>query len=118
VLTRGLYPALDAAGLRPTSFHSLRHSHASLWLKDGGDVATLSKRLGHATPQVTMSVYADVIEEANDHAIRKARVEAMFKDTKMAALLAASGSGCAPRKRAASTADESTARIVELRPTG
>jgi integrase len=55
VLARGLYPALDRAGLPRTSFHSLRHTHASLWIKDGGDVNTLSKRLGHATPQVTMS---------------------------------------------------------------
>ncbi|MEA2252724.1 MAG: hypothetical protein QOG70_2966 [Solirubrobacteraceae bacterium] len=62
VLGRGLYPALKRAGLPQTSFHSLRHSHASLWIKDGGDVITLSKRLGHATPQVTMSTYADDIE--------------------------------------------------------
>lgn len=71
VLARGLYPALERAELNKTSFHSLRHTHASLWIKDGGDVITLSKRLGHAAPQVTMSTYADEIEEANDHTIRK-----------------------------------------------
>jgi integrase len=48
VLARGLYPALRSAGLPQTSFHSLRHTHASLRIKDGGDVITLSKRLGHA----------------------------------------------------------------------
>lgn len=90
VLACGLYPALDRAGLPRTSFHSLRHSHASLWIKDGGDVITLSKRLGHATPQVTMAVYADEIEEANDNAVRKARVNALFGSTKMAARMAAS----------------------------
>jgi integrase len=84
---RGLYAALDRAGLPRTSFHSLRHTHASLWIKDGGDVITLSKRLGHGTPQVTMTVYADEIEEANDNAVRKARVNALFRDTDMAALL-------------------------------
>jgi integrase len=89
VLARGLYPALDRAALPRTSFHSLRHTHASLSIKDGGDVITLSKRLGHATPQVTMSTYADEIEEANDSAIRKARVNALFGGTKMAARLAA-----------------------------
>ena len=73
VLARGLYPALDRAGLPRTTFHSLRHTHASLWIKDGGDVITLSKRLGHANPQITMSVYADGIEEAADHSIRRAR---------------------------------------------
>jgi integrase len=87
ILARGLYPALDRAGLPRTSFHSLRHSHASLWIKDGGDVISLFKRLGHATPQVTMSVYADEIEEANDSAIRKARADALFVGSGMAARL-------------------------------
>ncbi len=89
VLGRGLYPALVRAGLPKTSFHSLRHSHASLWIKDGGDIITLSKRLGHATPQVTMTTYADDIEEANDNAVRKARVNALFDGTGMALRLAA-----------------------------
>jgi integrase len=89
VLARGLYPALDRAGLPRTTFHSLRHTHASLWIKDGGDVITLSKRLGHANPQITMSVYADEIEEAADHSMRRARVNALFAGTQMAALMAA-----------------------------
>jgi hypothetical protein len=89
-LSRGLYRALKRAGLPQTSFHSLRHSHASLWIKDGGDVITLSKRLGHSTSQITMTTYASDIEEANDNAVRKARVNALFGSTKMAASLAAS----------------------------
>ena len=98
VLSRGLYPALDRAGLPRTSYHSLRHTHASLWIKDGGDVISLSKRLGHATPMVTMSTYASEIEEANDSAIRKARADALFAGTGMAAslgskLAAAEGNG-------------------------
>jgi integrase len=87
-LARGLYPAFKRAGLPQSSFHSLRHSHASLWIKDGGDVITLSKRLGHASPQITMTTYASDIEEANDHSIRKARVNSLFGSTKMAASLA------------------------------
>lgn len=47
----------------------------------------VSKRLGHATAQVTMSTYADEIEEAADNTIRMKRVEAMFASTRMAALL-------------------------------
>lgn len=81
------YPALDRAGLSRTSFHSLRHTHASLWIKDDGDVISLSKRLGQATPQVTMSVYANEIEEANDHSILRAHADALFAGTKMASLL-------------------------------
>lgn len=33
-----MYPALDRAALPRTSFHSLRHTHASLWIEDGGDL--------------------------------------------------------------------------------
>jgi len=109
VLARGLYPALKRAGLPQTSFHSLRHSHASLWIKDGGDVITLSKRLGHASPQITMTTYASDIEEANDHSIRKARVNSLFGSTKMAASLAASDGSTPPQ-----TADGATAEIVPL----
>jgi integrase len=91
VLGRGLYPALERAGIPQTSFHSLRHTHASLWIKDGGDVITLSKRLGHANPQITMTTYAAEIEEANDNSMRKARVNALFEGTQMAARMAATG---------------------------
>jgi integrase len=105
VLSRGLYLALDRAGLPRTSFHSLRHSHASLWIKDGGDVITLSKRLGHATPQVTMTTYADEIEEANDNAVRKARVNALFGATKMAARMAAAGGDSASEAASAEEAE-------------
>jgi hypothetical protein len=85
---RGLYRALDLADIPRTSFHSLRHTHASLWIKDGGDVITLSKRLGHSIPQVTMTTYAVEIEEANDNAVRRARVNAIYADTGMAKLFA------------------------------
>lgn len=69
------------------------NAHGPLVVADGGDVITLSKRLGHATPQVTMATYADDIEEANDSAARRAHVEAMFGSTKMAALMAATDGG-------------------------
>lgn len=68
------------------------------WIKDGGDVVTLSKRLGHSTPQVTMTTYADEIEEANDSAARKARVDALFGATEMAALMAATTAAARHRK--------------------
>ena len=93
LLTRGLYPALDRADLKRSTFHALRHTHASLWIKDGGDVVTLSKRLGHSTPHVTMTTYAHVIEEANDDVVRRARVDGMYADSMMAALMAAAEQG-------------------------
>jgi integrase len=40
------------------SFHGLRHTHASMLIAQGVDMVTVSKRLGHSSPVVTMGVYA------------------------------------------------------------
>ena len=42
----------------PCSFHALRHTHASQLIASGVDIATISKRLGHASPAITLSIYA------------------------------------------------------------
>lgn len=38
-------------------FHALRHSHASALIAAGFDVVTVSQRLGHASPAITLTVY-------------------------------------------------------------
>jgi integrase len=40
------------------TFQALRHMHASQLIAHGVDVVTISKRLGHAKPSVTLAVYA------------------------------------------------------------
>jgi integrase len=40
------------------TFHALRHSHASALIAAGLDVVTVSKRLGHGSPAITLTVYA------------------------------------------------------------
>jgi len=45
-------------GLPEITFHALRHTHASQLIDAGVDIATISKRLGHATPGITLNVYA------------------------------------------------------------
>ena len=39
-------------------FHALRHSHASALIAAGLDVVTVSRRLGHGSPAITLNVYA------------------------------------------------------------
>jgi integrase len=39
-------------------FHALRHSHASALIAAGVDIVTVSRRLGHASPAITLNVYA------------------------------------------------------------
>jgi integrase len=53
-----LRPALQAAGLRQVTLHSLRHTCASALILAGTDCLEVAKFLGHAKPTVTMSVYA------------------------------------------------------------
>ena len=56
--------ALKKANIeRKIRFHSLRHTHASILLSQGVQVVSVSKRLGHANPTVTMQTYAHVIKE-------------------------------------------------------
>jgi integrase len=45
-------------GMPEITFHALRHTHASQLIDAGVDIATISKRLGHATPGITLAVYA------------------------------------------------------------
>jgi integrase len=45
-------------GVPEITFHGLRHTHASQLIATGVDIVTISKRLGHARPSVTLSIYA------------------------------------------------------------
>jgi integrase len=40
------------------TWHSLRHSHASMLIAAGLPITTVAARLGHATPAVTLTVYS------------------------------------------------------------
>lgn len=56
-------PAVEAAGMdgiRGLVIHSLRHSYASLAIRNGADVKTLQKILGHASAAETLDTYADL----------------------------------------------------------
>jgi integrase len=45
-------------GIPEITYHSLRHAHASQLIDANVDIVTISKRLGHASPDVTLRVYA------------------------------------------------------------
>lgn len=44
-------------GLPKVSMHAWRHTHASQLIDSGMDVLTISRRLGHASPSITLDVY-------------------------------------------------------------
>ena len=44
------------------TFHSLRHTHASTLIAAGVDVVTVSRRLGHGSAAITLTVYAHLMK--------------------------------------------------------
>ena len=57
----------DANGYEGITFHDLRHIHASILLAKHVDLASVSARMGHSDPEVTLRVYADALPP-NDQA--------------------------------------------------
>ena len=47
------------------TFHSLRHTHASALIAAGQDVITVSRRLGHAKPTITLNVYGHLFRNSD-----------------------------------------------------
>jgi integrase len=47
--------AADSIGLDGVSFHALRHTHANALIDANIDVVKISKRLGHASPTITLA---------------------------------------------------------------
>src|SRR5262249_48662815 len=49
-------------GLKGVTLHTLRHTHCSQLIAAGLDVVAISRRMGHANPTVTLSLYAHQFE--------------------------------------------------------
>ena len=60
-----------ARGLPKVTLQALRHSHASALIAGGADPVTVSRRLGHGSPVVTMSTYAHLFNR-DDSAVAEA----------------------------------------------
>lgn len=53
-------------GVPNVTFHALRHTHASALIKGGIDVVSVSRRLGHSSPVITLKVYAHLFGDGAD----------------------------------------------------
>ena len=62
---------IKKAGLRHLRLHDLRHSHASIMLKQGVDPKTISERLGHSSVVITLDTYAHVLPGMQEAAALK-----------------------------------------------
>lgn len=53
--------AMNRIGLPHITLHSLRHTHASQLITSGMDILTVSRRLGHGSPAITLNVYGHLL---------------------------------------------------------
>ena len=53
---------------RTITWHTLRHTAASQWIRNGVDIFTVSRRLGHASAAFTMDTYAHLLKGQQRHA--------------------------------------------------
>jgi integrase len=67
-ITKEWARTVAAVGMPEISLHSLRHTHASMLIASGMDVLTVSRRLGHGSPTITLRVYGHLIHGTDDRA--------------------------------------------------
>jgi integrase len=61
VLRRSFLPLLKRAGLPRIRFHDLRHTAATLMLRQGIHPKIVQERLGHSQIAMTMDIYSHVL---------------------------------------------------------
>jgi integrase len=60
--------AAERIGMAEITLHALRHTHASQLIDAGVELVTISKRLGHASPNITLQIYAHLFRKRDDKA--------------------------------------------------
>jgi integrase len=71
MLRRHFRPALKAAGCPAVRFHDLRHTYASLLIAQGENIKYIQNQLGHASPTITLNVYAHLMKDRNPEAAQR-----------------------------------------------
>lgn len=66
--TRAWSRFLEKNGIRHLKLHGLRHTSATLLLKGGIDVKTISTRLGHADPTLVLTTYGHTLDSMSRNA--------------------------------------------------
>lgn len=68
MVRRHFEPALKRAKIPHIKFHALRHTYASLLIEQGENIKYIQNQLGHASPTVTLNVYAHLMKKENQEA--------------------------------------------------
>jgi integrase len=67
---RQLRPTCEKLGLPKTTWHALRHCHATLLDAVGAPLGTVQALLGHASPEVTRQIYLHAIPAEQRRAVK------------------------------------------------
>jgi integrase len=62
------------------SFHTLRHTFASLLIAQGHDPVFVSRQLGHASPTITLNTYAHLFDSARHAHAAREQLDAEYRD--------------------------------------
>jgi integrase len=62
--------AVRTLKLPRVTLHALRHTHVSQLIASGLDVVTVSRRIGHSNPTVTLSVYSHLFGNTDERAAK------------------------------------------------
>lgn len=68
---REFYKLVKAARVRPITIHGLRHTAATLMLKEGIPIKVVSERLGHKKVTITLDIYAHALPSMQRDAATK-----------------------------------------------
>jgi integrase len=80
-LSRHFKRSLGRAGLDTSvRLHDLRHSYASHFVRDGGDIFRLSKYLGHASVLITERIYAHLVPDDYAQDWGRVAIRVRFED--------------------------------------
>lgn len=112
---RGLDKAAEAVGLNTPDMpklrsHDLRHTFASMLIREGADVVFVSRQLGHANPSITLRIYAHLFG-ADEQARRlRAALEERFGGAWVTSEVTKDGNG------GERTGEARLANVVSMRP--
>ncbi len=70
-VSRALNLIAESVGLKGVRFHDLRHTHATILLKEGINPKIVQERLGHSSISTTMDIYSHVLPGLQEEAALK-----------------------------------------------
>jgi len=70
-VSRAFVTLAKAVGLNGVRFHDLRHTHATLMLRQGVHPKIVSERLGHSSVAITLDTYSHVVPGLQEKAARQ-----------------------------------------------